>query len=196
MTTGDRIKEARKYRNLTQKELAKKLGISYQALAQWENDLRKPKPETLERIGDALKIDWTYFTDWKVRPGTVRAADGSYAEMERDPVETLVSLSRITGIAEDEILTQTAEERKAMYQIVGNRLEEMEANLNKLKLALEVGLLYQSFTEKDFFTVKSLVLMFLTKLNDTGQQEALKRIQELTEIPRYQRAKAGEDPDA
>ena len=101
--------------------------------------------------------------------------------MERDPVETLVSLSRITGIAEDEILTQTAEERKAMYQIVGNRLEEMEANLNKLKLALEVGLLYQSFTEKDFFTVKSLVLMFLTKLNDTGQQEALKRIQELTE---------------
>ena len=50
MTTGQRIKEARKKAGLTQKELGEKLGVAYQTLAQWENDLRNPKYETLQRI--------------------------------------------------------------------------------------------------------------------------------------------------
>lgn len=56
MTTGQRIKEARKKAGLTQKELGAKLGITYQTLAQWENDLRNPKIETLQRIAAALGI--------------------------------------------------------------------------------------------------------------------------------------------
>ena len=58
MTTGQRIKEARKKAGLTQKELAAKLGIAYQTLAQWENDLRNPKRETLQKIASALGINW------------------------------------------------------------------------------------------------------------------------------------------
>lgn len=57
MTTGDLIKQARKNANLTQKELSEKLGIAYQTLAQWENNLRNPKIETLERIAAALGVD-------------------------------------------------------------------------------------------------------------------------------------------
>lgn len=56
MTTGQRIKEARKKAGLTQKQLAEKLGIAYQTLAQWENDLRNPKYETIERIANALNV--------------------------------------------------------------------------------------------------------------------------------------------
>lgn len=56
MTTGQRIKAARKNNKLTQKELAAKLGIAYQTLAQWENDLRNPKPDTLRRIAAALNV--------------------------------------------------------------------------------------------------------------------------------------------
>lgn len=56
MTTGQRIKDARKRAGLTQKELGERLGIAYQTLAQWENDLRKPKHETLQRIADALDV--------------------------------------------------------------------------------------------------------------------------------------------
>lgn len=56
MTTGQRIKLARRNAGLTQKELGQKLGITYQTLAQWENDLRKPKFETLKRIADALGV--------------------------------------------------------------------------------------------------------------------------------------------
>lgn len=58
MTIGQRIKEARKKAGLTQKELGAKLGIAYQTLAQWENDLRNPKQETIRRIADALNCDF------------------------------------------------------------------------------------------------------------------------------------------
>lgn len=57
MTTGQLIKVARKSAGLTQKELGEKLGIAYQTLAQWENDLRNPKIETLNRIAAALQVD-------------------------------------------------------------------------------------------------------------------------------------------
>ena len=63
MTTGQRIKAARKRIGLTQKELGDKLGISYQSIAQWENDLRKPKQETLIRISRALQVHLRDLTD-------------------------------------------------------------------------------------------------------------------------------------
>lgn len=56
MTAGQRIKAARKAAGMTQKDLAGKLDIAYQTLAQWENDLRNPKYDTLQRIASALGI--------------------------------------------------------------------------------------------------------------------------------------------
>lgn len=60
MTTGARIKAARKAAGMTQAELATKLGISFQSVAQWENDLRNPKYETLQKIANALGITVLY----------------------------------------------------------------------------------------------------------------------------------------
>lgn len=56
MTTGRLIKAARKKAGITQKELGERLGIAYQSVAQWENDLRNPKHETLQRIANALGV--------------------------------------------------------------------------------------------------------------------------------------------
>ena len=50
MTTGQRIKEARKRAGMTQAELAEKLEIPFQSVSQWERDIRKPKKETLEKL--------------------------------------------------------------------------------------------------------------------------------------------------
>lgn len=57
MTIGQRIKNARKKANMTQAELALKLGIPFQSVSQWERDIRKPKKETLASIADALNVD-------------------------------------------------------------------------------------------------------------------------------------------
>lgn len=60
MTTGQLIKAARKKAGITQKELGERLGIAYQSVAQWENDLRRPKLDTLQRIAAALgtTVNW------------------------------------------------------------------------------------------------------------------------------------------
>lgn len=55
MTTGERIRIARKNAGLTQKQLGEKLNLSYQAIAQWENGFRNPKFETLRKIANAIK---------------------------------------------------------------------------------------------------------------------------------------------
>ena len=56
MTTGQRIKAARKKAGMTQAALAEKLGISYVNISQLEKDQRNPKLETLQRIAKALGV--------------------------------------------------------------------------------------------------------------------------------------------
>lgn len=56
MTTGERIKAARKAAGMTQQELAKKLGVSYTLVSQYERNLRNPKYVTLQKIAVALGV--------------------------------------------------------------------------------------------------------------------------------------------
>lgn len=56
MTTGEKIKEARKKAGMTQAELGALLGVSGSMIGQWENDFRHPKLETRAKIADALGI--------------------------------------------------------------------------------------------------------------------------------------------
>ncbi|WP_297197476.1 helix-turn-helix domain-containing protein [uncultured Flavonifractor sp.] len=58
MTTGQKIKSARLKAGMTQAELAKKLGVSYQNIGQFERDIRKPKIDTLNRIAFALGVSY------------------------------------------------------------------------------------------------------------------------------------------
>lgn len=54
MTTGEKIKAARKKSKMTQAELAQKLDVPFQSISQWERDLRNPKPDTLKAIAKHL----------------------------------------------------------------------------------------------------------------------------------------------
>lgn len=58
MTTGELIKQARQNSKITQKELAEKVGVSYQMIQAWENNRRNPKTETLKKIAAALNVQW------------------------------------------------------------------------------------------------------------------------------------------
>lgn len=56
MTIGERIKEARKYRNMTQKQLADAAEIATGTIQQYELGKREPRYEILIKISRALKI--------------------------------------------------------------------------------------------------------------------------------------------
>ena len=117
MTTGELIKAARKKAGLTQAQLAEKLGISYVGVSQWENDLRNPKLDTLQRIASALGV----------------------------PVQDLISDREAVD----------KEEFKRVF-IYGEGIKD------RIDAALD-------------------------RLNDEGQEKAAERVEELTEIPKYQK---------
>ena len=57
MTVGERIRESRKAKGLTQKQLADKMHISYVNISQLECNERQPNRETIQRIADALEVN-------------------------------------------------------------------------------------------------------------------------------------------
>jgi transcriptional regulator with XRE-family HTH domain len=60
MNLGERIKQARKNKNLTQKQLADIIGVAEITLRQYENNKRKVSLEQLEKITRALNEDIDY----------------------------------------------------------------------------------------------------------------------------------------
>ena len=141
MTTGQLIKAARKQAGLTQKELGERLGITYQTIAQWENDLRNPKSETLMRIAGALDVAWTDLVPEE--------------DMHKYRVKTLTF--DITPLSNE--------------------------TFNTLLLSRSDKVAYKAILKID---------EALIKMNHSGINEAVKRVEELTEIPRYQATAASE----
>ena len=136
MTTGQRIREARKQAGMTQEDLAEKLGISFVGVSRWENGSRNPKFETLKKIASALSVS-------------------VFDLMDKD--------------------------EKDLYNAgfnYGSFIEE-QSNYAIDQLLKEAGYTY-SDEEMD-------LIKFFSTLNPSGQQKAVERVEELTEIPKYQR---------
>lgn len=60
MGIGKRIKEARNALNMTQEELAKILGVTKGAVANYENETSHPKEPIMYKMFDALQVDANY----------------------------------------------------------------------------------------------------------------------------------------
>ena len=69
MTIGERIKQARKAKGLTQKELAEKIGMTPQSICRYEADGRRPKADAMLNIAEALNIPMSELLG-KPRPTT------------------------------------------------------------------------------------------------------------------------------
>lgn len=57
----ERLREGRKYRGITQIELAEQLEISKQAISQYELGSSNPKPDVFEKICNILELPYNYF---------------------------------------------------------------------------------------------------------------------------------------
>ncbi|MBA4700320.1 MAG: helix-turn-helix domain-containing protein [Ruminococcus sp.] len=60
LTFGEKIKDARKLKGLTQKQLAEKVGAKHNSISDWENDKNKPDPDTIELLCGVLEITPNY----------------------------------------------------------------------------------------------------------------------------------------
>ena len=83
MTIGERIKEARKYRKMTQKQLAEAAGVATGTIQQYELGKREPKYEILVRVCQALNISILAFLLPGSTPIKYLTPEAAYDEANR-----------------------------------------------------------------------------------------------------------------
>lgn len=160
MTIGEKIKRARKKAGLTQKQLGEKMGVSFQSIAQWENDLRNPKLDTLIRIAKALGVPVA-----SLIPG--------------NPVEIGFGLQgyRVDGKV---FLTDESLKRiKAQRELTPDDLEKGK------KQAEEIEAMLSEYEAEKNIPSELEILRVYRKLNTAGKKKAIERLEELSEIPKY-----------
>lgn len=139
MTLGQKIRQARQGRKITQKELAARIGKSFSSVQKYEMDLATPPLETIEKIALSLGVPFLAFIDDRVK----------YLGVDESGVTFDISMLEDKDDDDDE---------NALV-----RLDEIK--------------------------------FLLRRLNERGRDKAVERIEELTEIPRYQAKRAAEATD-
>ena len=110
MAFAVRLKELRKEANLTQVELAKRLGIGQSSYADWERGKKKPTQENLVKIAQVLNVSIDYLV--------------GNSEEKSDELDNIELLFRMNsqGLSEEEKeifkkeLIEFMEERKKIFK--------------------------------------------------------------------------------
>ncbi|MFR4290287.1 MAG: XRE family transcriptional regulator [Streptococcus salivarius] len=66
MYQPEKLKARRKELKLTQKDIADRLGISYQAYSAWERGVKKPSREKVKKLEQILNVQKGYFTELEI----------------------------------------------------------------------------------------------------------------------------------
>ena len=67
MTVGERIKNARKSRKLSQEDLGNYLGIGKSSISEWESGKRQIPMDTLEEIATYLEVSVPHLMGWDLK---------------------------------------------------------------------------------------------------------------------------------
>ena len=89
MEIGDRIKNERKKRNISQQQLADYLNISRQAVSRWENNISLPDLNTLVLIAKYFDLKLEYFTEDIILERTEESKEELIEELKGEPEKEL-----------------------------------------------------------------------------------------------------------
>ena len=213
-TIGERIREIRNERGLTQKTLGEKAGIAEPTIRRYELGKLNPKINTVKKIATALNVPW-----YELYPGeedgedvkllfrsVEEAAKQTEYDERLDSASAYISTLQFSAEQESEI-EWTAE---AQNNWMKKRLPEVAKKFNVEESDLDDKIYWNFAPEEKWLNniheavldkpikFKSLerICRALMQLSADGQEEAAKRVEELAKIPDYQRhtAPAGDVP--
>ena len=107
MTLGEKIRIARKAKNLSQKQLADMVGATHNSFSDWENDKSKPDMDTIELLCGALELTPTYLVGTKT--------DEEYGDI----VGKIMNEPGLLDMIED-YKSLSLEDKKAIRQIISS----------------------------------------------------------------------------
>lgn len=206
MNLGENIRNHRRIAKLTQEQLAQKCGLATITIRQYENEKRQPRIETLEKIAKALDIPFSALYDIEdpiqeaafamekfealalqldkdVEDGfllTKSGADSFIAICER--------YSEMKNFAES-ILKQIPDENFSEtypIDIYTDDIEKLKINTQQI-MALIKSIEQERALANNLLGDSRELVKHYNKLNAEGKAVAVQRVEELSEIPKYQR---------
>ncbi len=158
MPTGAKIKEIRKGKGLTQKQLGDLCGIADANIRKYENGKQNPKMETLQKIADALGVPLLEFIDDDLVDATIWLDGDSEEELITQKINAIMNDSSLSI----EEKTKKADELSAQLQIIEDFHFKNVSNAYNYKIS-----------------------QYMNELNYTGKSKALEHVQMLTKLPEY-----------
>ena len=161
MPTGTRIKDIRKQKGLTQKQLGDMCGIADSNIRKYENGYQNPKIETLQKIATALGEPLSIFIDDELFDATTDDEENGTNHV----IEILKKRTR--EIAENDALTKD-EKVKILDDLITTHKLIIQENIDHVTVAK-----------------KQLLNFYFDELNMNGRDKALEHVEMLTKIPDY-----------
>lgn len=161
MPTGTRIKDIRKQKGLTQKQLGDMCGIADSNIRKYENGYQNPKIETLQKIATALGEPLSIFIDDELFDATTDDEENGTNHV----IEILKKRTR--EIAENVALTKD-EKVKILDDLITTHKLIIQENIDHVTVAK-----------------KQLLNFYFDELNMNGRDKALEHVEMLTKIPDY-----------
>ena len=112
-TFGDRLAAAREAADLSQKSLAKRLGVKAKTVAAWENDVSEPRANRLQMLAGLLNVSLMWLLNGE---GEGVAPPGAEPPLTKDARAILLEMRELKGDIDD----------------AGNRLARLEKHLKRI----------------------------------------------------------------
>ena len=93
----NRLKELRKEKKLTQKELAEEIGISKRTLAYWENGESQIKPEKAEKLANFFGVSIAHLLGYEDNDFE-KANQNRLKELRKEKKDTQAELANLMGV--------------------------------------------------------------------------------------------------
>jgi len=112
-TFGDRLAAAREAADLSQKSLAKRLGVKAKTVAGWENDISEPRANRLQMLAGLLNVSLMWLLNGE---GDGVAPPGEEPPLTKDARAILLEMRELKGDIDDS----------------ANRLARLEKHLKRI----------------------------------------------------------------
>lgn len=100
LTIGENIRSFRRKNDMTQEQLAQRLGVTYQSVSRWENGTTYPDLELLPAISELLSVTVDELIGMP-QFEKEKAADEAFDELSRECMKESYDAEKITAILAD-----------------------------------------------------------------------------------------------
>lgn len=129
MNIGEKIKQARKGKNISQERLAEQLGLSVQAVSKWECNLSCPDIAQLPRIADFLNVSLDYLL--RNEHNNMKAEKAAQLDLPDDDTLRIVQCIGRKIVFKDEWTRSKQDEKIPLYfdETWENKGKDLSVNL-------------------------------------------------------------------